>query len=141
MFTNKSSSGKHMICDIYDIKNTNLLNNKFLLSTLLKNICSIYGFQILKEVDYSFEPIGCTILFLLSESHISIHTFPEKNHISFDIYTCRHYNNNSEYIEIFNFLINQLNASIDSEYKIIDRNFKCEKASIGYFDIFNPLEM
>jgi len=146
MFSNKLTSGKHMICDIYDIKNTNLLNNKYLLSTLLKNICSKYGFEILKEADYSFEPIGCTIIFLLSESHISIHTFPEKKHISFDIYTCRYYNDNSEYIEIYNFLINQLNASIESECKIIDRNFKSEnlkkeKTTIDYFDIFNPLEM
>lgn len=124
MFINKISSGKHMICDIFDIKNSHLLNNKSLLSSLLKNICFNNGFEILKEIDYSFDPIGCTILFLLSESHISIHTFPEKNHLSFDIYSCRQYKDNSEYIEIFNYLIHQLNASQESEYKIIDRNFK-----------------
>jgi S-adenosylmethionine decarboxylase proenzyme len=126
MFTDKTSSGKHMICDIYDIKNNELLTNKYLLSNMLKNICFKNNFDILKEVDYSFEPIGCTILFLLSESHISIHTFPEKKYISFDIYTCRQYKDNKEYIEIYNFLISNLNASLDSEYKIFNRNFKNE---------------
>jgi S-adenosylmethionine decarboxylase len=124
MFLNKTSSGKHMICDIFDINNNHLLNNKSLLSSLLKNICKKYDFEILKEVDYSFQPIGCSILFLLSESHMSIHTFPEKNHLSFDIYTCRQYNDNTQYIEIFNYLIYHLNASQESECKIIDRNFK-----------------
>lgn len=126
MFINKPSSGKHMICDIFDIKNTDLLNNKIHLSTLLKNICYKNEFEILKEIDYSFQPIGCSIIFLLSESHLSVHTFPEKNHISFDIYTCRQYNDNSVYMEIFSYLISQLNASLQSECKIIDRNFKNE---------------
>ena len=123
MFKDKNSSGKHLICDITNIKNTNLLNNKFHLINLLKNICFMYKFDILKKLDYSFEPIGCSIIFLLSESHISIHTFPEKNHISFDLYSCRQYNNNSIYIEIFNYLIQELNASPNSEYKIVDRYF------------------
>jgi len=123
MFQNRLSSGKHMICDIYDIKNLILLNSTELLQQLLVNICNKYNFEILKEINYSFNPQGCTILFLLSESHISIHTFPEKNHISFDIYTCREYNNNNEYNEIYNYLINNLCASLNSECKIIDRNF------------------
>ncbi len=37
---------------------------------------------------YKFEPQGFTILALLAESHISFHTFPEKNIISFDFFTC-----------------------------------------------------
>ena len=127
MFKNRLSSGKHMICDICDIKNIELLNNKELLKELLKNICNKYHFEILGEVDYSFEPHGCTILLLLSESHISIHTFPEKNHISFDIYTCREYNSNNEYNEIYNFLIYSLHASPNSECKIIGRNFIMNK--------------
>lgn len=121
------SSGKHMICDICDIKNIELLNNKELLKELLKNICNKYHFEILGEVDYSFQPQGCTILLLLSESHISIHTFPEKNHISFDLYTCRQYNTNNEYNQIYSFLISSLNASPNSECKITDRKFIMNK--------------
>jgi len=145
MFKNRLSSGKHMICDIHDIKNINLLNNKELLKDLLKNICIKYNFEILGELDYSFNPQGCTILFLLSESHISIHTFPEKNHISFDIYTCREYNSNNEYNEIYLYLIESLNAYKNSECKIIERNFnnKIKTTEIyidDLFDIFTPIE-
>jgi S-adenosylmethionine decarboxylase proenzyme len=124
MFNNYISSGKHMICDFKGINNYDLLNNCTELNKMLKKICTNYNFQILGEQEYVFTPIGCSILFLLSESHISIHTFPEKNHMSFDIYTCRQYNNNHEYLDIYNFLINYLQASdINSTYTIIDRYF------------------
>ena len=101
MFQDSESSGKHMICDFKDIENINLLNNCRELNKLLKNICHVYDFQILSEIEHKFEPIGCSIIFLLSESHLSIHTFPEKQHMSFDIYTCRQYKDNKVYNEIF----------------------------------------
>ena len=31
---------------------------------------------------------GVTGIFLLSESHLSYHTYPENNYISIDLYTC-----------------------------------------------------
>jgi S-adenosylmethionine decarboxylase proenzyme len=124
MFEEYESSGKHMICDFKGIQNTELLNNLSELNNMLKDICKKYDFQILNEVQHIFEPIGCSILFLLSESHLSIHTFPEKNHMSFDIYTCRQYTDNSAYNEIYGFLVSQLNASIlASKCNIIDRYF------------------
>jgi S-adenosylmethionine decarboxylase proenzyme len=123
MFEEYESSGKHMICDFKNIKNIELLNDCSKLNKILKHICEVYDFQILKEIQHIFEPIGCSILFLLSESHISIHTFPEKNHMSFDIYTCRQYKDNEVYLKIFQFLVDSLNASIDSKCEIINRYF------------------
>jgi S-adenosylmethionine decarboxylase len=124
MFNNYNSAGKHMICDFKSIQNTELLNNCNLLKKLLKDICRKYDFQVLDEIQHIFDPIGCSIIFLLSESHISIHTFPEKNYISFDIYTCRQYNDNLVYEAIYNYMINKLDASSDdSTYKIIERFF------------------
>jgi len=112
-----------MICDFKGIENTELLNNCCELNLLLKHICETNDFQILNEIEHKFEPIGCSILFLLSESHISIHTFPEKNHMSFDIYTCRQYNDDEVYKNIYAFLVDKLKASPNSLCKIIDRFF------------------
>ena len=124
MFNDFESSGKHMICDFKCIKNKDLLNDSERLNKILKTICSDFNFQILNEVEHKFEPIGCSILFLLSESHISIHTFPEKNHMSFDIYTCRQYSDNKVYNEIFDYLTDKLEAcNTKSSCKIIDRYF------------------
>ena len=70
MFNDYESSGKHMICDFKNIENIELLNNINELNLMLKNICHKHNFQILKEVKYSFTPIGCSIIFLLSESYL-----------------------------------------------------------------------
>ena len=123
MFSEYNYSGKHMICDFKEIKNIHLLNNSEELNKRLKLVCEKYCFTILQESCHNFMPIGCTILFLLSESHISIHTFPEKNHIAFDIYTCRQYEDNLVYEEIFQYFISELDASLDSQCRIIDRDF------------------
>lgn len=123
MFGQRSSSGKHLICDIKKIKNTKSLNDINDLTQLLKDICKQHKFDILKEIYHQFEPIGCSILFLLSESHISIHTFPEKNHMSLDLYTCREYEDNSAYYKIYDYIINYLDASLESNFNIIDRYF------------------
>lgn len=123
MFEERNTSGKHMICNVKGIKNNKTLNDIDDLTKMLKNICKQHNFEILKEVSYQFHPIGCSILFLLSESHISIHTFPEKNHISFDIYTCREYENNSAYHKIYDYIIEYLDASHESDFTIIDRYF------------------
>jgi len=123
MFNNFTSSGKHMICDFKEIKNTDLLNNCYKLRSMLREICGIYEFQILDELEHQFEPIGCSIIFMLSESHMSIHTFPEKAHISFDIYTCRQYDTNVPYDNLYSFIKRQLQASNKSNYTIIDRFF------------------
>jgi S-adenosylmethionine decarboxylase proenzyme len=123
MFNERLSSGKHMICDIRGIENNELLNNCLDLKKMLNSICDKYNFQILQEVNYEFTPQGCSILFLLSESHISIHTFPERKHMSLDLYTCREYENDEEYKKIYDFLLETLSASKDSTLQIVERFF------------------
>jgi hypothetical protein len=43
--------------------------------------------------------------------------------MSLDLYTCRNYENNKEYEDIYNYLIETLSASKESTFKIIDRFF------------------
>jgi S-adenosylmethionine decarboxylase len=123
MFAANKSSGKHMICDLKNIKNDILLNSADGLKNILVTICKQFNFKILGEMEHTFYPQGFTVMFLLSESHISIHTFPEKNYLAFDIYTCREYKDDSDYLKIYFYLMEQLNASNQSTYKIIERKF------------------
>jgi S-adenosylmethionine decarboxylase len=122
MFSESKISGKHMICDIKGIKNMVLLHDLDKMKKVLEDICNKYDFSILEKVDYKFHPEGISILYLLSESHLSIHTFPEKSYIAFDLYTCRQYDNNDVYNEIYDFLIHSFQADKDKPI-IIDRSF------------------
>jgi len=116
-------SGTHMICDIKHIENQELLNEISQLKELLDNICEKNNYTILQKTEHVFEPQGCTILYMLSESHISIHTFPENNYIAFDLYTCRSYEDNQIYMGIYEYLITQLNAKKETPI-ILNRSFE-----------------
>ena len=79
---------------------------------------------ILGEIEHEFSPQGCTFMFLLSESHLSVHTFPERQHLAFDLYTCRQYEDNTIYINIFLELCKKLGTSAQQcTYNILDRTF------------------
>ncbi|HSX12769.1 MAG TPA: adenosylmethionine decarboxylase [Rhabdochlamydiaceae bacterium] len=46
------------------------------------------GATILESVDHLFPPHGLTLVILLSESHASIHTYPEHKSCFVDLFTC-----------------------------------------------------
>ena len=121
-YDNAPTPGKHMICDIKNIKNRELLMDVEAIKNHLNVICDTYGFTILHVSEHAFEVQGHTILYMLSESHISVHTFPERNYMAFDIYTCREYPDNSVYLYIYEFLIMAFGATRDTP-TIIDRQF------------------
>ena len=43
---------------------------------------------VVNRIEHKFEPHGETIVFILAESHFSLHTYPENRFISLDIYVC-----------------------------------------------------
>lgn len=59
------------------------------------------GFKILKTIHHHFQPYGYTALFLLSESHLAIHTFPEENKTYIELSSCveKYYDNFKELIK------------------------------------------
>ena len=122
-YENAPTPGKHMICDIKNIQNHELLADAEGIKDHLNVICETYGFTILHVSEHAFEVQGHTILYMLSESHISVHTFPERNYLAFDIYTCREYPDNTVYNCIYNFLVQAFDATRETP-TILDRKFE-----------------
>jgi S-adenosylmethionine decarboxylase len=120
--SSRSISGKHMICDIHGIKNKELLENLESIKQVLDTICETHKYSILGKLEHKFHPEGITIIYLLSESHISVHTFPEREYIALDIYTCREYPDDQTYLKIYDYLVNVFDA-IRENPQIIDRRF------------------
>jgi len=116
------SSGKHLICDIKEIKNLSLVENLPELTRLIEEICDKYNYTILNRAVHRFQPQGITILYMLSESHIALHTFPENRYVSMDIYTCRCYEDNTIYNELHSMLIQKFDALYEPPV-IIDRKY------------------
>ena len=66
----------------------NTLNDECLIREHLKIAAQQSLSTLLDITSHKFEPQGVTAVALLSESHISIHTWPEKGIAVCDIFTC-----------------------------------------------------
>lgn len=76
--------GEHATGDIYlneDYSNEQLI--KLCIQAIEKS-----GMTIVDSIIKEFKPYGLTGVWILSESHFTIHTYPEHNYISVDCYTC-----------------------------------------------------
>lgn len=78
---------KHCLLNLYGA-NRSKLDNLDLLLDLLKKSAYETGATYIDSISKKFEPQGVTIVIMLSESHISIHTWPEKGEAMIDIFTC-----------------------------------------------------
>ena len=72
----------HNFSQWIDETNTEILKLKY------RKLLDDTGFNILKEIHHEFKPFGYTGLFLLSESHFAIHTFPECNETYIELSSC-----------------------------------------------------
>ena len=79
--------GQHYLVNSWYIDPAKLNNEKFLLDLLAK-AAEIAGATILSKASHKFTPQGVTAFLLLAESHIAIHTWPEKACAAIDIFTC-----------------------------------------------------
>jgi S-adenosylmethionine decarboxylase len=76
---------------------TSPLNDAKKLKKILREISKVCKLTVLRTSTHQFEPYGVTSLFLLSESHLSIHTWPEHGKFAMDVYSC---NDNYSEMEI-----------------------------------------
>lgn len=79
--------GNHCFTEVYGCPFEFLNDEKFLLSKIMVAINKT-KLTLLDISIHKFQPQGVTIVALLSESHISIHTWPEKGSAALDVFTC-----------------------------------------------------
>ncbi|MDJ0624816.1 MAG: adenosylmethionine decarboxylase [Candidatus Caenarcaniphilales bacterium] len=79
--------GRHVIADLSGCE-PDLLSSVSKIQEILEEAVKKAGATIIKSNFHQFQPIGVSGVILLSESHCSIHTWPEKDYAAIDIYTC-----------------------------------------------------
>ena len=52
------------------------------------SIISDLDLNVVKKFSHAFSPQGITLIYILSESHLVIHTWPESGYIHIDMVTC-----------------------------------------------------
>lgn len=79
--------GRHIVADAWGI-DFDRINDLSFLKFHLEKAAEICGATVLAVEGRAFDPVGVTVIVVLSESHLSIHTYPEKGYAAIDGYTC-----------------------------------------------------
>ena len=109
------SNGRHLILDLYDC-DSDILDDYEELQRLLEASLVMAKANILRIIGEKFKPQGVTLLALLSESHASIHTWPEIGYAAIDLYTCGDVTETHRAAE---FLKTKLNAKTAEEKELV----------------------
>ena len=79
--------GRHLLGNLYGCS-ADLLKNVDVVKEIMYKTVREAGFNAVGDVFHQYEPFGVTGVILISDSHFSIHTWPEHNFIAVDIFTC-----------------------------------------------------
>lgn len=80
-------AGKHFLGSYIGCDKDALANVNEMLAAMDKAVIAS-GATILNRTFHVFEPNGLTVVYLLSESHASLHTYPEHGACFVDLFTC-----------------------------------------------------
>ena len=75
-----------LLVDTYGCE-ADLDDAEFLKKTLEKASEAI-GAKVVREVIHRFSPVGVTVILILAETHISVHTWPEHSYAAVDVFVC-----------------------------------------------------
>ena len=93
--------GLHIIADFYNLPESDLLVSSQRLAARCVAACEAAGLTVLGEHFYQFQGFeqwqagGATGAVVLAESHLAIHTWPERGGATLDIYVCNVTTDNS----------------------------------------------
>ena len=110
--------GKHLIVDIHNISNSVLLTTVEGVEPLMRKMVEVGNLHVVGDLKHQFKPKGATILYLLSESYLSIHTYPETNYSTIDLYSCNPLVNMGDILDC---IYQYFNGDCFIMKKIIDR--------------------
>ncbi len=79
--------GKHIIAELYGV-DEKLIAQQSEVEKIVWEVVRESGLHAVSSAFKQFEPFGVAGVVLLSESHISIHTWPEYKLVNLDVFTC-----------------------------------------------------
>jgi S-adenosylmethionine decarboxylase len=79
--------GITLLLDLYDCKSP-ALNNAAVLEQLFVSALQLAGFEIVDQCAHQFPKQGITFVYILRQSHATLHTWPEAGFVAADVYAC-----------------------------------------------------
>jgi len=84
-----SVNGSHILLELSGCDRA-LLQDAVQLEQLLKQAAADGGATVVSSHFHLFAPQGVSGVVIIAESHVTIHTWPEKSYAAVDVFTCGH---------------------------------------------------
>lgn len=110
--------GIHIIADFLGVDPRKIARVEDL-RVILDRVISKSGLHVVSSIFHQFEPHGVSAAYILSESHLSVHTWPECGYVALDIFTC---GSDECALKAFDLLIDELKPAT-VEKKVLRREF------------------
>lgn len=111
--------GTHVLINVYHVPHS----NHFLLTELeqglprLHEIVRRMNLHVVSQTGYQFQPQGYTYAYVLSESHFTIHTYPEYASCYIDVFCCSPSFRSDDFIR----LVMELFGTEEVRYEVMTR--------------------
>ncbi len=79
--------GFHSLFDLYECDPARLRDRQTVRTALLEAVEKAGG-TVVAEIFHQFEPHGVSGVVVIAESHLTIHTWPERSFAAVDLFTC-----------------------------------------------------
>ncbi|KXG75312.1 S-adenosylmethionine decarboxylase proenzyme [Fervidicola ferrireducens] len=79
--------GRHILAEIYDC-DENVLNDRDLIEEIMVKAALEAGAEVREVAFHKFSPQGVSGVVVISESHLTVHTWPELGYAAVDVFTC-----------------------------------------------------
>ncbi|MDP1610690.1 MAG: adenosylmethionine decarboxylase [Sulfuritalea sp.] len=88
-------NGLHILAEFHACQgDRRLLQDATLLAALCRRACVASGLEVVAEAFHQFPAAGATGALVLAESHLAIHTWPELESVTLDLYVCNYSQDN-----------------------------------------------
>jgi len=94
-------NGLHILAEFHACQGERrLLQDATALAALCRRACSEAGLAVVAAAFHQFPAAGATGALVLAESHLAIHTWPELDAATFDLYVCNYSQDNRAAAEL-----------------------------------------
>ena len=110
-----SHLGTHIILELYG-GNSSTLADPQQVESIIREAANRAGATIIESWSHHFHPLGVSAVLIISESHITIHSWPEHGYAAVDIFSCGDINSQAG----IDYLIEAFEAK-EQEVKVMQR--------------------
>lgn len=85
--TSMSTLGHHLLLELYDCDKV-VLDDVVAIREIVHAAADAMRARVVNATFHRYQPLGVSGVLLLAESHLSVHTWPERAYAALDVYTC-----------------------------------------------------